>query len=64
MSNKYSKCAAVLLAVALTPTIAKADTDPYDKCLNAKSHDICFAAMSTYEERMSHVSNQIGRAHV
>ena len=33
---------------------ASADEDPFMKCLNSDRHDICYAAMNTYEERLKH----------
>lgn len=46
-----------LLAFTLIPALARADADPFDRCQTSKSHEVCFAAMSTYEERMNHASD-------
>ena len=36
---------------------ASADEAVFDKCIASDRHDVCFAAMSTYEERMRHAGS-------
>lgn len=54
---KKLQALAVALVFSAAPLAANASSDPFAKCQETQSHDVCFAAMSTYEERMRNASD-------
>ena len=53
MSKSFSALAIAILVLAASPAKASAaEVDPFQKCINSTEHDVCFGAMSTYEERL------------
>lgn len=52
MSKLFSVFAVSVLVFAFS---ARASADNvFDKCIDSGRHDLCFAAMSTYQERLKH----------
>ena len=47
----------VAILAMLTPSKANTEEDPFLQCQKLTQHDICYAAMSTYEERLMHAKN-------